>query len=114
MPLPRLYLAAGLALALAACGGEPQPDYLTQPPHTLSEGKRALALFAKRQDPDHVRRGALHCEPHLSGNSRQETQGIAVEKAHAKLGNPPVKHRSTGLVHLIRTWYCALVVPAAD
>ena len=50
----------------------------------------------------------------MGGNSRLGTKRIAQDRAHGKLGNPPIQYQSPGMVHLIHTWYCALVVPGTE
>lgn len=107
--------ATGLlaALALTACGGgQPPPDYLTTEPHKLTEEKRAYALFAQRYEEERIRQGGVHCEPHMGGNSRSQARRIAMDRAREKAGSERIQFQSTGLVRLIRTWYCALMVPS--
>jgi hypothetical protein len=107
-------LAAGVLVA--GCGGEQatKPDYLTTEPHKLSEQGRALALFSRRYDEERVLAGAVECQAHQSGHSRDEAREIADQRARKELGDPLIKYRATGIVRLIHTWYCVLLVPGDD
>jgi hypothetical protein len=109
--LSGIAILLGAALLLSGCADAP-PAYLTEPPHELDEEGRAYAFFARRYDEERIRRGGVHCEPYIPGNGRMETKRIALDKAKNQVGNPPIEYQSTGIVRLIRTWYCALAVPS--
>ena len=91
-------------------------DERPQGPDEPAQAEQACSPHENRDDPPGAggRRSYTSHNNNQNDRDEREARNIADQRARKELGDPLIKYRATGIVRLIHTWYCVLLVPGDD